>query len=253
MKVVACYKCVPSSESISVSRDRSLDMSQAQWEIGQYDLRAIEAASKLAADGGVVVGLTAGGDIVDNSKMKKALLARGPQEMFGVRDEALDSADSVAVASVLASAIGKIGDVDLAIFGEGSGDMYVKQMGNITGALLGWTTVNAVCDIEPIEGGLRVKRVVDDGVETLEIGLPAALSVTADINVPRIPTMRDIMGAGKKPSTIWSLADVGASVCPTTETESILAPEGTDRKKIILSGCSEDVIQQFSSYLKSVL
>ncbi len=254
MKTIVCYKSVADSESIKVARDRTLDMSEVQYEIGQYDLRAVEAGMQLAAKtGGEVIALTAAGEMASNSKMKKAILARGPQEMFGIQDTSLDSADTMAVAAVLKAGVEKIG-CDLVLCGEGSGDMYAQQTGNILGGMLGWSTINAVCEIEPTgEATLRVKRVVGDGVETLDITLPAVISVTGDINVPRIPTMKDIMGAGKKPSTIWSLADIGASVVATTKTESVLAPEATERKRIILEGGSDEALDEFAAYLKKAL
>lgn len=254
MKIVACYKCVPNSESISVARDRTLDFSAVQWEIGQYDLRAIEAAMQMAADGADSVAvLTVGGAITENSKMKKAVLSRGPQEMFGIKDTAFEAADSISIAKALSAGIAKIGDVDLVICGEGSSDMYSQQTGIILGGILGWTTLNAVASISKTDNGLRVTRVVDDGVETLDIALPAVISVTSDINMPRIPTMKDILGAGKKPSTIWTAADVDAEISVKAETLSILAPEETDRKRIVLNSGEEGAVEQFVSYLKSAL
>src|SRR5699024_2982165 len=132
--------------SIVVKPDRSLDFTNCEWEIGQYDLRAVETAAQLTETSpeNKLIALTAGSDVVENSKLKKSILARGPQEMLAVKDEALAGADSLAVAEVLAEAIRKLGDVDAVFFGEGSGDLYSQQVGNITGALLGWNTVNAV-------------------------------------------------------------------------------------------------------------
>ena len=58
-------------------------------------------------------------------------------------------------------------------------------------------------------GELLVERSLEDEVEVLEVPLPAVLSVTTDINQPRLPTMKEILKAGKKPVTEWSLADLG--------------------------------------------
>ncbi len=254
MKIVACYKCIANSESITVSRDQSLDFSTASYEVGQYDLLAVEAGMRLASETeGSLVAMTAAGDMVDNSKMRKAILARGPAEMFGIKDNALDGADSLSVAKALAAGVEKLGNIDLVLCGEGSGDMYVQQTGNLVGGLLGWTTANAVCGIEKAAGGLRIQRVVADGIETLEISLPAVISVTSDINVPRIPTMKDIMAAGKKPTTVWSLADVAQDCKSFTETISIRAPKAAERKQVILSGNSDEVIDEFVGLLKASL
>ena len=255
MKIAACYKIVPFSEEIEVRRDRTLDCSKASLEIGQYDLRAVETAMRLkeAAGEGTVLALTVGGETVSNSKMKKAVLARGPAEMYGVQDASLTNADTLSTAACLKAAVEKMGDVDLVICGEGSSDMYVQQVGNVLGAMLGWVTINGVCAVEQTESGLRVERVVADGVEVLEVGLPAVITVTADINIPRIATMKDIMAAGKKPATVWSLADLGISPATCNETMSVLAPEKTERKREIYEGNSDDVLDAVAEALKKVL
>lgn len=253
MKIVACYKCVPFAEEIEIKKDRTVDLSTASIEIGQYDLRAVETGMRLAeAVGSKVLALTAGGQAVTNSKMKKAILARGPAEMYGVHDDLLDKADTYMTAKVLASAIGKIGEVDLVICGEGSSDMYAQQVGNVTGAILGWNTVNAVCDVKMNGDSLRVERVGNDGKELLDVELPAVISVTGDINTPRIATMKDIMAAGKKPATVWALADVCEAEAKTA-TQSILAPQEAERKRIVLEGTSDEAIDTFMGYIKKVL
>lgn len=253
MKTVVCYKCVPDSDSLSVKSDHTLDFENAVYAIGQYDLNAVEAAMQISSAEDTVIALTAAGDIVDNSKLKKAILARGPQAMYGIKDTALDSADTLATAKILKAGIEKIGNVDLVLCGEGSGDIYAQQVGNVLGTLLGWNTINSVCGIERGESFLKIERFLEDGVESLEVDLPAVISVTGDINKPRIASLKDIMGAGKKPSTVWSLEDVGTEVANVSETLSVLAPEEAARKKIVLEGISDEILAEFASNIKSVL
>lgn len=255
MKIVVCYKSVPNSDSISVNRDLSIDLSSAEWEIGQYDLRAIEAGMKLAAqsEDSTVCALTVGGNIVGNSKLKKAVLSRGPAEMYGVQDPSLAGADSLTSAEVLAAAIAKLGQVDLVLCGEGSGDAYAQQVGNMLGGTLGWTTVNGVSAVSPCDGGLRLERTLGDGVEVLELSLPAVISVTGDINTPRIPTMKDILGAGKKPAVIWPLESLSVGLCPASETISVLAPEQSERKKLIFDASQDGAVSEFAAQLAKAL
>jgi len=253
MKIVACYKCVPEEEEIKVKSDRTLDFLKAQWKIGLYDLNAVEAGMKLMEEvGGEVAVMTAADDIVENSKMRKAILSRGPAQMYGIKDDAMKTADSYATAQVLKAGIEKIGGIDLVLCGEGSGDIYAQQVGPVLGALLGWPTVNAVSKITPADRKLLVERSIEDGTEVLEVDLPAVVCVTSDINIPRIPTMKEILGAGKKPSTIWNLADVGAKIVNGSDTISILAPEQTDRLRIIFEGGSEENIEALYSHLRKM-
>ena len=48
MKIIVCYKLVPEEQDIVVKRDKTLDFTQAQWKVGQYDLNAVEAGAQLA-------------------------------------------------------------------------------------------------------------------------------------------------------------------------------------------------------------
>ncbi len=256
MKIVTCYKLVPEENDIRVADDRTLDLSGAAWKVGQYDLNAVEAAMNIAkeAAGSEVIALTCGGEIVDNSKLKKSILSRGPQQMVGIMDESLAHADSYAVANVLKTAVENIGDVDLIFCGEGSGDIYSQQVGSSLGALLGWTTVNAVNAVSVEEDGkLLVERALETGVEVLKVTLPAVLSVTAGINTPRIPSMKEIMGAGKKPMKVISLAESGAEVVNGAEVESILAPETAGRQRLILGEGTEENLDTLANYIRKAI
>ena len=254
MKLIVCYKLVPEEQDIEIKRDQTLDFSKAQWKVGEFDLIAAEAGVVLVeAVGGEIAALTVGGAIVDNSKLQKAILSRGIGQMYGIKDDALATADSYATAEILKAGVERIGGADLVLCGEGSGDIYARQVGSVLGAMLGWRTVNAVSKLTIEEGKLIVERSLENSVEVLEVTLPAVLSVTTDINKPRIPGMKDILAAGKKPATVWSLADMGIGVNNVTETLSVLAPEMTDRMQIIIEGDSEENIEELYSHLRKAL
>jgi len=253
MKIVVCYKLVPSVETISSRPDRKLDFSAAEWEIGQYDLNAVEAATRLkeAAADNTLTALTYGGAATDNTKLRKGILSRGPMDLTIVKTDAAD-ADGYHTASVLAEAIKKLGDVDVVVFGEGSGDMYAQQTGVIVGTLLGWNTVNAVSAIEAADGKLLVSRNLEDCVEKLEVALPAALSVSSDICIPRLTSMRDILAAGKKPVTVWQEAEVCQAECKTV-VESVLAPEQAARPNIVKAADDEEHVDAVVALLRSYI
>ena len=106
MNIVACYKIVPDAQDIEVGADGALRLDRAQWVLGEYDLAAIEAAAQLAAatDGGAVL-LSAGGEKLNDTKLVKAALSRGADELYRVVDPALEDADAFQTASVLAAAL----------------------------------------------------------------------------------------------------------------------------------------------------
>lgn len=254
MKIVSCYKLVPEEQDIVFGPDKTLSLERAEWKIGLYDLNAIEAGVKLAEEtGGESVVLTAAGKVFENTKLKKAALSRGPSQLYGVEDDGLETADSFATATVLAAAIRKIGDVSLVLCGEGSGDMYTQQVGPVLGYLLGWACLNAVKDIKASDGNLVVERALEDEVEVLEVELPAVLAVTADINTPRVPGLKQILEAGKKPVNTWKLADLGVGVDSRTQIMSTLAPETMSRKNIIIEGDSGDKVSELYEHIRKAL
>ena len=255
MKVIACYKCVPEEDDIKVKSNRELDFTGARWKVGTYDLNAVEAAMALSETTGASASvLTAFDSAATESKMKKAILARGPEQLYAVVDESLALADSLTVAKTLAAAVRKIGDVDVVLCGEGSGDRYSQQVGALLGYLLGWNTVNAVDSLRAEGDKLVADRAVERGVETVEVALPAVVSVTSSINKPRIAGMKDILAAGKKPSTEWGLSDVQA---PGGECKvafgNATAPEQRSRAMTIIEGDSDDAIVEFVAALKKSL
>ena len=105
MNILVCYKIVPDEQDIVVKPDQTLSFDRAELKIGQYDLNAVEAGVQLVeAAGGAVTALTVGGAEVDNSKMKKSILSRGPGSNLAVKDDSLAGADSATTAKALAAA-----------------------------------------------------------------------------------------------------------------------------------------------------
>ncbi|MDR1320977.1 MAG: putative electron transfer flavoprotein FixA [Gracilibacteraceae bacterium] len=253
MKVIACYKIVPEELDIIIKADRTLDMSKAVLKLGQYDLPAIEEAVQTAESaGGKAIILCAGPTEIDNSKLIKAALSRGAAELFMVVDDAMKTADASQTAGVLAAAAAKIG-FDLIICGEGSSDIYAQQVGAQLGEQLQVNTFNAVNNIKLNNGSIIVERALEREIEVLDVPLPAVISVTTDINLPRIPQLKDILAAGKKPVTKWGLSELGVSIANPIDVVSTLAPESKERRQIIIEGDSDDKVEAFLQNIKKDL
>ena len=92
--------------------------------------------------------------------------------------------------------------------------------------------VSNVIDIEVIdEKRIKVSRLGDAGNEIVELELPAVVTVDVSINEPRLPQMRSIMMAKKKPIDVMDLAGLGTSqeeiggAALKTEVVEYIAPE----------------------------
>jgi len=93
------HKLAPYASDIEVRSDGSISLERAEWTIGSFDLQAIEAGTRLAeTQNGALVALSAGPQQINNSKLRKDLLSRGPGELVLVSDDRLNDADTAVTA-----------------------------------------------------------------------------------------------------------------------------------------------------------
>ena len=207
-KIVTCFKWVLDEADIKVE-GRNLNFERAKYKISEYDRNAIEVGAQLNEQKGYdFVGVTCGPKV--EAALKDAL-SRGPASLSYVEDQALEQADSQATSKVLAGIVKKIGDVDLVVCGEGSSDEYAQQVGPRLAALLGYPCVTFVNKLEVTETGIKAERKLEDGAEVVEIEGPAVITVLPEINTPRIPSLKQILGAKKKPTNKLEIAELGLS------------------------------------------
>ena len=252
MKIVVSFKVVPDDQDIQVSGDGSLDFSKAHKIVSTYDLNVMEAAAQLAAanEGSSVVGVTVGDKKIDDSKLKKNVLARGVDELFMTADDACADMDAHATAAALAELVAKVGDYDLILCGDGSADNYAQQVDVQLAAKLGLPVVNGATKIEAGDGFVTVERTLEDVVETVEVPLPAVVSVTPDAALPRIPGMKDILAAGKKPMNVVAADGTYANAIEIVDCK---APEQADRKLEIIDASEDGAIEKFAAAIKAAL
>lgn len=129
VKIAVAFKVVPDDQDIQVASDGTLDFSKAKGTVSTYDLNALEAAAQLAAanPGSTVTAVTVGAASIDDSKLKKNVLARGVDDLVMVADDALTALDTAGTAEELAAVVGE-GDFDLILCGDGSADEYAQQV-----------------------------------------------------------------------------------------------------------------------------
>jgi electron transfer flavoprotein beta subunit len=219
MRIVVAYKWAPNPQDAAVGEGGVVDWSRAKPGISEYDPVAIELARRLAdATGGEVIGLTAGTKLVDTSMARKAALSRGLDRAVIVADDALEGAGTTELAAVLAAAVRHIGGVDLVITGDSSVDVGARMVPAVLAGQLGWPAVGEVTSVSRQDGLLRVERDTAGGTQVLEISGPAVLAASTDAAVPRVPGMRDILAAGKKPVETLDVAGLDVPAGGTTVT-----------------------------------
>ncbi|MDR2196612.1 MAG: hypothetical protein LBO07_01420 [Coriobacteriales bacterium] len=213
MEIIVALKVVLDDQDIALASDGSLDTSRAHQVASLYDLNALEAAVQLAAleEGSRVTVLTVGGPEIDDSKLRKNILARGADELIMLLDEAARDWGSFETARALAAMIAKRGTWDLVVCGDGSADRFAQQVDVQLAAALDTLVFDAVVAWEwagAQDGRLSLKRKLEDCEQTLACTLPLVVSVMPDIATPRICGMKEILAAGKKPVSVLTAAEL---------------------------------------------
>ncbi|MBM4764683.1 electron transfer flavoprotein subunit beta/FixA family protein [Bacillus sp. B15-48] len=230
MKALVSYKWIKDEADIVVDQaTRTLNMDKAKYKVSEIDRNALELGVALSEQHDVEVVTLSVGHTVQGST--KDVLARGAQKAYYVEAPELDSFVS---AKVIAEATKKIGDVDLVICGEGSGDQYSQQVGPRLAALLGYELVTYASNVEINGSEITVERKLDDGIEIVKVEAPAVITVLSEINQPRIPGMKQILSAKKKPAEEFTLAELQFTdellEAPLTVTK--VGPSIQERKQI---------------------
>jgi len=199
--IIACFKWVVDEAYIRRGSSGELDFSSVDYKISDYDRNAIEEAARLKETlGGSAIAVSVG--LPAASKGVKDALSRGSDQAVFAADESFGSLDASQTASILAEAIRtRIDSYDLIVCGEGSGDLYAHQVGPRLAERLGIPCVSFVQKISMGKGQLTAERKTEEGIEVVTAPLPAVVTVLPDINIPRIPGVKDTLMAGKKPVT----------------------------------------------------
>ncbi|MCA9972555.1 MAG: electron transfer flavoprotein subunit beta/FixA family protein, partial [Anaerolineales bacterium] len=154
-----------------------------------------------------VIALSVGDE--DSKEALKTALAMGCTEAILVADPAFAGSDTLGTARVLAAAIDKIGDVQVAIFGRQAIDGDTGATTVQVARKLGWTPLTYVSAITEIGGGrITVERLLDDGKETVTAPLPVVIGTVKEINEPRYPSFMGIRKASRANIPTWSAGDL---------------------------------------------
>ncbi|MDF2628231.1 MAG: electron transfer flavoprotein subunit beta [Symbiobacteriaceae bacterium] len=231
--IITCYKWVVDEADIKVEGNGALNFERAGRKISEYDRNAIEASVQIVeANGGSVTAVSLGGPEVKNSA--KDCLSRGPDRAILALDAAFADTDAVTTALGLVRAIGTAGAYDLVLCGEGSGDVYGQQVGPRVAELLGIPSITFVNKLTVTATGVVAERKLEDGVEVVEADFPVLVTVLPDLNKPRIPGLKQVMGAAKKPVTVLDAAALGlteAELGARAEARGVKAP-ASNRKQV---------------------
>ena len=175
------------------------------------DDNAIEEAVKIKEAGKAteIIAITVGEE-KSQETVRKALAV-------GADRGILVKADGVVEPLAVAKALQKIIDKekpDLVFMGKQAIDDDCNQTGQMLSALLNWPQATFASKIEIKDKTLEVTREVDEGLETIEVNVPAIITCDLRLNEPRYASLPNIMKAKKKPLEILTAADLGVDTTP---------------------------------------
>ena len=181
LKIVVLAKQVPDTRNVgkdAMTAEGTVNRAALPAIFNPEDLNALEQALRLKEQNpGSTVGILTMGPPRAGEIIRQGLY-RGADTGWLLTDRLFAGADTLATSYALATAIKKIGDVDIVIGGRQAIDGDTAQVGPQVAQKLGLNQVTYAEEVLSVEGGFAtIKRVIDGGVETVKAPLPVVITV----------------------------------------------------------------------------
>ncbi|MGD0029444.1 MAG: electron transfer flavoprotein subunit beta/FixA family protein [Candidatus Bathyarchaeia archaeon] len=238
-RIIVCLKQAVDVSQLKVdSASRQLLTASAPRKMSDFDKNGLDEAIKIKEKLGDAEVCTVTVSSEDAKAVLREGLAMGADRAYLVSDPGLKDMDTSGTAYVLSEAVRKIGEYSLILCGETSLDSFSGLVGPRLAELLNLPQMTSVRKIT-VEGDTVIaERTLEEAVETMKAKMPALVSVTREINQPRIPSLMMIMRASKKEIVTWTASDLNLQknkIDSKIELIEVLAPK-TERKKIKITG-----------------
>ncbi len=259
MKIIVAIKQVPERDApVRIAAgSKWIEERGLQWAMNESDAYALEEALQLKeAHGGEVIVLSAGPERV-GTVLREALAKGADRAIHVLCKESGDGADGdshdldvLGVARLLAAVI-KPENPDLVLAGLQSEDLGYGQTGVIVAELLGLPHATLILHVEKTDAGLKVKRELEEGwFQSIEMPLPAALTMQSGGNKLRYATLMGIRKAKTKELRAVSAAELGVGAPPSIALERIALPK-KQKSTQILGGSAKEAAAALVEKLKT--
>ncbi len=224
MKILVCISHVPDTTSKInfTDNDTKFDTNGVQFVINPYDEFSLTRAMWFKEKQGATVTVVNVGNATTEPTLRKAL-AIGADNAIRINTDAVDG---LSVAKELAEVVKK-GEYDLVLAGRESIDYNGGMVPGMLASLIDFNFVNGCVGMD-VEGiSVSLTREIDGGNEVLSTSLPLVVAGQKGLVEEkdlRIPNMRGIMMARKKPLNV--LEPVGSENATSIESFEKPAPKG---------------------------
>jgi electron transfer flavoprotein beta subunit len=216
MNIIVCAKDVVDASEMKIDKNTNKPVIDGiPKKISDIDKNAIEEAIKIKEKhGGKITTITVGKN--DSKERIKELLAMGADE--GILIPYPDKYDYHIVSKLLSEAIKKIKDYDIILCGEASTDLFSGQIGPKIAGLLNIPQITYAFNLNVENDKIIGDRNMGDNSVTTESTYPVLVTVTKEINEPRLPSLMEILGAANKPIHEWTVESLLKDIKPKIET-----------------------------------
>ena len=211
------------------------------------DDNAVEEAVKIKEAGKAteVVAVTIGEEKAQET-VRKALAVGADR---GIHVKADGTLEPLAVSKLLQKVVEKE-KPDLVFMGKQAIDDDCNQTGQMLSALLNWPQATFASKIDVKDGKLEIVREIDEGLETIEVNIPAIVTCDLRLNEPRYASLPNIMKAKKKPVDQLNASDLGVDISPRVE--QIKVEEPPKRKAGIKVANVAELVQKLKNEAKVI-
>src|SRR5579864_4499602 len=207
-----------------VKPDQSgVDLANVKMSMNPFDEISVEEAVRLKEKGVATEIVAVSVGPTQAQETLRTALAMGADRAILVNAESADL-EPLAVAKVLKAVVAEESP-DVVIIGKQAIDGDNNAVGQMLSALLDWPQATFASKVELAGGKAKVTREVDGGLQTLEVDLPAVITVDLRLNEPRYASLPNIMKAKKKPIQEKTVADYGVDPAPRLRVLEVTAPE----------------------------
>ncbi len=223
MKVLVPVKrVIDYNVKIRVKSDQTgVETANVKMSMNPFDEISVEEAIRMKEAGTVDEIIVVSIGVQQCQETIRTALAMGADRGIHVKSD--EELEPLAVAKLLKALVEKEAP-ELVILGKQAIDDDSNQTGQMLAALLGWSQGTFVSNIELGDGGAKVTREVDSGLEIIEVGLPTIVTVDLRLNEPRYASLPNIMKAKKKPIDEVTPADLGVDTAPRLQTLKVEEP-----------------------------
>lgn len=241
MNIIVCAKQIPDVSEMKIDSSSNKPILKGTPQIiNDIDKNAMEEAIKIKdKNGGKITALTVATE--DPKERVKELLAMGADEAVIVN--APENIDYYMTAQLLSDAIKKIGEYDLIICGEASVDLFSGQIGPRLAGLLNVPQLTYAQKVTAEKDKITAERNTGDHIVTTESSYPALVTVTKEINEPRLPSLMEILAAANKPIKEWDSDSFDSNLKPIVETVD-LKGVSMERKNIVYKDDLDESVEK---------